>query len=79
MLLHVFSRNDATDRTLIRQGRATAELSLMPNNQQPPQNEPRRAQPGQENPGRGREDMERPERDEDRIERERRERDKRPQ
>ncbi|MCX7357588.1 MAG: hypothetical protein NT015_05545 [Alphaproteobacteria bacterium] len=50
----------------------------MPNNQQQPQNEPRRAQPGHENPADGREDMERPELDSERN-RERPDQTKRPQ
>ena len=50
----------------------------MPNNQQQPQNEPRRAQPGDPNPADGREDMERPERDSERG-RERQDQTKRPQ
>ena len=50
----------------------------MPNNQQQPQNEPRRAQPGQENPADGREDIERPDREQQRN-RERQDQIKRPQ
>lgn len=50
----------------------------MPNNQQQPQNEPRRAQPGQESPADGREDMERPDRERERN-RERQDQTKRPQ
>lgn len=50
----------------------------MPNNQQQPQNEPRRAQPGQENPADGREDMERPDHEQERN-RERQDQTKRPQ
>ena len=78
MLLNVFYRNGGFEQVLISQGRATAELSLMPNNQQPNQERERKAQPGRENPADGREDMERPEREEQ-IERERRERERRPQ
>lgn len=66
LTLNAFCGNGGSAASLVMQGRAIMELSPMANQQQQPQNEPRKAQPGRESPDRDREDMERPDGEEQR-------------